>query len=63
MERDPRQPLEDALADPPPEENPVENGDDDALILWMLSLTPTQRLEAAQGFAESVMALRNGDRA
>ncbi|HEY9423137.1 MAG TPA: hypothetical protein VIW92_17115 [Thermoanaerobaculia bacterium] len=34
--------------------------DDDALILWMLSLTPTQRLEAAQGFVDSVMALRNG---
>ena len=33
--------------------------DDDALILWMLSLTPTQRLEAAQGFVDSVMALRN----
>jgi hypothetical protein len=34
--------------------------DDDALILWMLSLTPTQRLEAAQGFVDSVLALRNG---
>lgn len=33
--------------------------DDDALILWMLSLTPAQRLEAAQGFVDSVMALRN----
>jgi hypothetical protein len=34
--------------------------DDDALILWMLSLTPTQRLEAAQGFVDSVLVLRNG---
>lgn len=34
--------------------------DDDALILWMLSLTPTKRLEAAQGFVDSVLALRNG---
>ena len=34
--------------------------DDDALILWMLSLTPTQRLETAQGFVDSVLALRNG---
>jgi hypothetical protein len=35
---------------------------DDALILWMLSLTPTQRLEVAQGFVDSVRALRNGAR-
>ena len=44
------------------EEFPVRLGDsdDDALILWMLSLTPTQRLEVAQGFVDSVLALRNG---
>jgi hypothetical protein len=35
---------------------------DDALILWMLSLTPTQRLEVAQGFIDSVQALRDGAR-
>jgi hypothetical protein len=40
----------------------VAEGEDDSLILWMLSLTPLQRLEAAQGFADSVMALRNGRR-
>ena len=40
----------------------VAEGEDDALILWMLSLTPLQRLEAAQGFADSVTALRNGRR-
>jgi hypothetical protein len=40
---------------------PVETGDD-PLILWMLSLTPTQRLEVAQGFADSIFALRNGRR-
>jgi hypothetical protein len=40
--------------------NPEE--DDDYLILWMLSLTPTQRLEAAQGFVDSVVAIRNGRR-
>jgi hypothetical protein len=28
--------------------------DDDALMLWMLSLTPAGRLAAAQGFADSV---------
>jgi len=38
-------------------ETPPEK-DDDSLILWMLSLTPTERLEAAQGFAESIEALR-----
>lgn len=38
-----------------------EAGDaDDALILWMLSLTPEKRLEMAQGFVDSVQALRNG---
>lgn len=36
--------------------------DDDALILWMLSLTPAGRLEAAQGFADSVTVLRDGRR-
>ncbi|HWM90442.1 MAG TPA: hypothetical protein VN493_06710 [Thermoanaerobaculia bacterium] len=35
---------------------------DDALIHWMLSLTPTQRLEALQGWVDSIQALRNGAR-
>lgn len=55
---------------PLPEEEPMEPSpvpvdlpDDEALILWMLSLTPTQRLEVAQGFVDSVLALRNGRRA
>lgn len=34
--------------------------DDDALILWMLSLTPAERLQVAQGFIDSVEALRRG---
>lgn len=40
----------------------VAEGEDDGLILWMLSLTPRKRLEFAQGFADSVVALRNGRR-
>jgi len=36
--------------------------EDDGLILWMLSLTPAQRLEVAQGFVDSIQALRNGRR-
>ena len=36
--------------------------EDDGLILWMLSLTPKQRLEVAQGFIDSIQALRNGPR-
>jgi hypothetical protein len=36
---------------------------DDALIFWMLSLTPTQRLEMLQGFVDSVQALRDGTQA
>jgi hypothetical protein len=31
--------------------------DDDALILWMLSLTPTERLRAAQSFVNGIQAL------
>lgn len=30
--------------------------DDDPLILWMLSLTPTERLRVAQGFVDSLQA-------
>ena len=44
---------------PPP---PPGSGPDDALILWMLSLTPTERLAVAQGFVDSTFALRNGQR-
>lgn len=33
---------------------------DDALILWMLGLSPGDRLRVAQGFAESVLELRRG---
>jgi hypothetical protein len=53
-------------ATPVPEEqrtNPTPMEPDDALILWMLSLTPTQRLEVAQGFIDSIHALRDGARA
>ncbi len=32
---------------------------DDSLILWMLSLSPSERLEVAQGFVDSVLELRN----
>jgi hypothetical protein len=46
-----------ATLDTPPSEQ-----EDDGLILWMLSLTPAQRLEVAQGFVDSVRALRNGRR-
>ncbi|MEP7010622.1 MAG: hypothetical protein ABJC13_09895 [Acidobacteriota bacterium] len=45
-----------------PQSPGVAEGEDDGLILWMLSLTPQQRLESAQGFADSVLALRNGRR-
>jgi hypothetical protein len=48
----------------PTEETPVEASEpDDALIRWMLSLTPTQRLEVAQGFIDSIQVLRDGARA
>jgi hypothetical protein len=47
-------------AAPRPTSPGVAEGEDDALILWMLSLTPIERLAVAQGFADSVMALRDG---
>ncbi|MFN7971745.1 MAG: hypothetical protein U0166_05280 [Acidobacteriota bacterium] len=34
--------------------------DDDAIILWMLSLSPEQRLAVAEGFAQSMIALQRG---
>ena len=49
---------------PPAQDSSPEDGetDDDLLIRWMLSLTPTQRLQKAQGFVNSVLALRHGRR-
>lgn len=38
----------------------VWEGDDDHVIFWMLSLTPTQRVEAAQNFVKGVLMIRNG---
>jgi hypothetical protein len=55
---------DDAAAAAPPEPwSPRPGEDDDPLILWMLSLTPTQRLEVAQDFVDSILALRRGRRA
>jgi hypothetical protein len=51
-----------AAAVPDPFVEPEAGREDDGLILWMLALTPTQRLEVAQGFVDSVQALRNGRR-
>ena len=38
----------------------IWEGDDDHVIFWMLSLTPTQRVEAAQNFVKGVLMMRNG---
>jgi hypothetical protein len=37
----------------------VGDQDDDLLILWMLSLTPAERLNVAQGFADSLWRIAN----
>jgi hypothetical protein len=56
-------PPEDHPAGEAPEiQEPSDSTEDDGLILWMLSLTPTQRLEVAQGFVDSIRVLRNGRR-
>lgn len=41
-----------------PETSP--DGVDDSQILWMLSLTPTERLEVLQDFVDGALALRDG---
>ena len=56
------QPTVDEAADPDGMPEPWEHPDD-ALITWMLSLTPAQRLEALQGWVDSIQALRDGARA
>jgi hypothetical protein len=45
---------------PPPDYAP--DGTDLTLIRWMLSLTPTERLNALQGAADSVVELQNAKR-
>jgi hypothetical protein len=47
---------------PPASSQPAElETEDDDLILWMLSLTPKERLEAGQYFADTVWELRKND--
>lgn len=44
---------------PAPEENPYdENGVDLSLVRWMLSLSPTERLEAVQSSIDLIMSVR-----
>jgi hypothetical protein len=38
----------------------TEEGVDLTLIRWFLSLTPGERLEYAQGFAQEIQRLRDG---
>lgn len=38
----------------------MEDGVDVSLIRWMLTLTPDERLDALQGFVDSMMELRRG---
>jgi hypothetical protein len=38
----------------------AEDGVDLSLIRWMLSLTPSERLAALQGFVDSALSLRDG---
>jgi len=61
---DPRRPASEAAApqEPTPVSDESPEGVDRTLIRWMLSLTPDQRLEALQGFADSVWAFRDARR-
>ena len=36
------------------------DGVDLSLIRWMIGLTPTERLDALQGFVDSALSLRDG---
>ena len=38
----------------------MSEDENDALIRWMLSLTPTRRLEVVQEFIDGVWAMRKG---
>ena len=49
------------MPDPAPLPDYSEDGVDLSLIRWMLGLTPDERLEALQGFADSVGELRDGE--
>ena len=40
---------------------PEDDGVDVSLVRWMLGLTPEERLEVLQGFADSVGELRDGE--
>ncbi len=50
-------PVEEAPGSSSPEPSSAGPTDDDALILWMLSLTPAERLRAAQSFVNGIQAL------
>jgi len=43
-----------------PAADEAASGVDRTLIRWMLSLTPTERLDVLQGFVDSVEELRGG---
>jgi hypothetical protein len=50
-------------ADGAPEPGPLAaagDGVDLSLIRWMLGLAPAERLDALQGFVDSVLSLRDG---
>jgi hypothetical protein len=55
MEPSPIEPSEEVVE---PEISP--DGVDIGLIRWMLSLTPTERLEVLQDWVDGLLALRNG---
>ena len=60
---DSAQPIDEAILGRQPgaaQEPHAWEGDDDHVIFWMLSLTPTQRVEVAQEFVDGVMMLRHG---
>lgn len=49
--------VNDLVLAPPEEALPMDTTDDDALIRWMISLQPAERLAVAQGFVDSVVEL------
>ncbi len=53
---------ESALAESIACEEPAVVKHDDSLILWMLGLTPAQRLEALQNFVDGVVAIQHARR-
>ena len=59
-ENEPKHPLSEEAFSPDSTQTYSKDGVDLSLIRWMLSMTPTQRLQVLQQNIRSIMRLRGG---